>query len=455
MKTYESEPMTAEYFPQEIIRKKRDGATLSDDEIAFFVRGITDSSISEGQVGAFAMAVFFRGMAMGERVALTLAMTNSGTRIDWSDADLPGPVIDKHSTGGIGDKVSLILAPVMAACGGFVPMISGRGLGHTGGTLDKLEAIPGYGVTPDLDKFRRIVKQVGCAIIGQTGDLAPADGRLYAIRDVTATVESIPLITASILSKKLAAGLSALSMDVKFGSGAFMANYDDAVALAESITGVSNGAGLPCVSLLTDMNQALGRTAGNALEVREAIDHLTGAARDDRLMAATLALSAEPLIMSGLASDRAAADKRIEAALADGRAAACFERMAHALGGPADLVSAPDKYLPRASVVRPAPPARPGYVTAVDARALGIAIMTLGGGRKRADDTIDPSVGLTEIAGIGEEVGNDRPLCLMHAASDAAAEAAARAVSEAVTIGDEQVQPEPVVRRRISANGGS
>ncbi len=280
-------------LPQEIIRKKRDGRALSAAEITFFVDGLTAGRITEGQVAAFAMAVFFQGMSRAETVALTRAMTESGSRLRWHDLD--GPVVDKHSTGGIGDKVSLILAPIMAACGAYVPMISGRGLGHTGGTLDKLESIPGYQTAPDLDRFRHAVRQAGCAIIGQTADLAPADRRLYAIRDVTATVESAPLIIASILSKKLAAGLDALVMDVKVGSGAFLPELDAAKELAASLVEVANDAGLPCAALLTDMSQCLGHSAGNALEVQEAIDVLTGRGREPRLREATLALAAELL----------------------------------------------------------------------------------------------------------------------------------------------------------------
>ena len=335
------------FFPQEIIRKKRDGGTLGEDEIAFFVRGLTDGAISEGQVAAFAMAVFFRGMSMDERTALTRAMTASGTVLEWPDA--PGPVLDKHSTGGIGDKVSLMLAPILAACGAVVPMISGRGLGHTGGTLDKLDSIAGYATAPDLATLRRAVAEAGCAIVGQTAELAPADRRLYAIRDVTATVESVPLITASILSKKLAAGLDRLVMDVKFGSGAFVVRIEEASELAESIVAVAGAAGLPCAALLTDMNQVLGRSAGNAVEVREAIEYLTGAARERRLHEVTAALAAELLVMSGLAPDDSVARAMIETALDTGAAAERFARMAAALGGPSDLMERPDRHLgPRA-----------------------------------------------------------------------------------------------------------
>ncbi len=297
-------------LPQEIIRRKRDGAELAQDEIAAFIAALTDGRVTDGQAAALAMAVFFRGMTRAETVALTEAMRDSGTVLDWRRFALPGPVLDKHSTGGIGDKVSLILAPLVAACGGFVPMLSGRGLGHTGGTLDKLAAIPGYLIQPDRERFVRVVREVGCAVVGATDDLAPADRRLYAIRDVTATVESLPLITASILAKKLAEGAQGLVMDVKAGSGAFMASHDEARALAQSLVEVACGAGVPTVALITEMDQALGHTVGNALEVVESIDFLTGARRDDRLAEVTLALAAEMLVLGGLAADLGAARPR-------------------------------------------------------------------------------------------------------------------------------------------------
>ena len=288
-------------LPQEIIRAKRDGRRLTEAEIVAFIAGLTNGDVTEGQAAAFAMAIFFRGMDLDERVALTRAMMRSGATLDWSAADLPGPILDKHSTGGVGDNVSLMLAPMLAACGGFVPMISGRGLGHTGGTLDKLDSIPGYKTQPDLALFRSAVKEAGCAVIGQTADLAPADRRLYAIRDVTATVEFVSLITASILSKKLAAGAQALVMDVKTGTGAFMDLLEGARELAESIATVAQGAGLPTCSLITDMNEPLASAAGNAVEVLNAIEFLTGRRRDARLLDVTLALGAELLALSGLA----------------------------------------------------------------------------------------------------------------------------------------------------------
>ena len=438
---------------QEIIRRKRDGAALNDEEIAFLVRGITDGSIGDGQVAAFAMAVFIRGMNMGERVALTRAMTASGEVLDWSGESVSGPLLDKHSTGGVGDKVSLVLAPLVAACGGLVPMISGRGLGHTGGTLDKLDSIPGYDTAPDLGAFRRATLAAGCAIIGQTAELAPADRRLYGIRDVTATVESIPLITASILSKKATAGLAGLIMDVKTGSGAFAPDKAAAVELAESIVAVSEGAGLPCVALITDMNQVLGRSAGNALEVGEAIAYLTGEARDARLHEVVMTLGAEMLVLGALAPDPMAARSRLEEALDGGAAAERFARMAAALGGPPDLIENPGRHLPAAAVVRPALPERPGFVVAMDLRRVGLAVVELGGGRRDADDRIDHGVGLSEVAGLGEAVGPERPLALVHARSVATAEAAESALREAVTIGDAAPSETKPVHRRLAGPG--
>ena len=438
---------------QEIIRRKRDGAALSDAEIAFLVRGITDGSIGDGQVAAFAMAVFFRGMTMDERVALTRAMTASGTVLDWSGHRPSGPLLDKHSTGGVGDKVSLVLAPLVAACGGLVPMISGHGLGHTGGTLDKLDSIPGYDTAPDMAAFRRTVELAGCAIIGQTAELAPADRRLYAIRDVTATVESIPLITASILSKKAAAGLAGLIMDVKTGSGAFARDEAVAVELAESIVAVAEDAGLPCVALLTSMNQVLGRSAGNALEVGEAIAYLTGAARDPRLHEVVMALGAELLVLGGLDPEPAAARGRLEAALDSGAAAERFARMVAALGGPSDLIEDPGRHLPAAAVVRPALPKAPGVIAAMDLRQIGLAVVELGGGRRDAEDRIDHGVGLSEVAGIGEAVGPERPLALVHARSPAAAEAAERALRDAFDLGEAATHETSPIIRRLAGPG--
>ena len=426
-------------LPQEIIRRKRDGLALRDAEIDDLIEGLTSGRISEGQIAAFAMAVFFNGMSRAETVALTRAMTASGQRLRWND--LAGPVVDKHSTGGIGDKVSLILAPLIAACGAYVPMISGRGLGHTGGTLDKLDSIPGYRTAPDIARLRQVVREVGCAIIGQTDDLAPADRRLYAIRDVTATVESTPLITASILSKKLAAGLDALVMDVKVGSGAFLPSLAAARELATSLVEVANGAGLRCSALLTDMSQCLGRTAGNALEVQEAIDLLAGRAADPRLREVTLALAAELLALVG----EPAARERLEQALASGAAAERFGRMAQALGGPADLLEHPARHLPQAPVQRPVDLPQAGFVAAIDARALGLAVVALGGGRQRPSDTIDHAVGLAEVKAIGAAVGRAEPFAIVHARDDAAAAAAAEHLAAAVTVTADPPAPGPAL----------
>jgi thymidine phosphorylase len=405
------------------------------------VRGIADGTVSDAQVGAFAMAVVLRGMTAAERVALTTAMRDSGEVLRW-----PGdrPVLDKHSTGGVGDKVSLLLAPVIAACGGAVPMISGRGLGHTGGTLDKLEAIPGYDTAPEPERLRAVVAGAGCAIVGQTAQLAPADRRLYAIRDATGTVESIPLLVGSILSKKLAAGLDGLVMDVKVGSGAFLPDAHDARELAGAIVEVAAGAGLRTTALLTDMDRVLGRTAGNAVEVREAIDHLTGAARDERLVDVTLELARELLALGGLDADPAEA-------LAGGAAAERFAAMVTALGGPEDLLEAPDRHLARAPVTLAVDPQRPGVVTHVDVRAVGLAVVALGGGRRREDDRIDPAVGLTEVAAPGERVGpGERPLALVHAADDAAAQAAGAALRTAFATGEQAPPSPPPVLERIA-----
>ncbi len=435
--------------PAELIRRKRDGASLTADQIADLVSGIVDGSVSDAQIAAFAMAVCFRGMTLEECAALTRAMAGSGTVLDWSGAGLDGPVLDKHSTGGVGDKVSLILAPLVAACGGFVPMISGRGLGHTGGTLDKIGSIPGYDAAPDLDRFRAAVRAAGCAIVGQTAELAPADGRVYAIRDVTATVDSIPLITASILSKKLAAGPDALVMDVKVGGGAVLPSLETATALAESLYAVAEGAGLRTVVLLTDMSGALGFHVGNALEVREAIDVLTGRRREARLHEVTAALAGELLVLGGLARDAAEASRRVERALASGTAAERFARMVVALGGPGDLVERPERHLARAPVELPVLPDRAGVVGHVDARALGFLLLRLGGGRRRADDAVDPAVGLVEVRGVGDAVGRDRPLAVIHARSAAEAEAAAATLRQAMTItdGPAPAPVSPVIRR--------
>ncbi|MBL0935226.1 MAG: thymidine phosphorylase [Rhizobiaceae bacterium] len=434
-------------LPQEIIRKKRDGIALTPAEIAAFVDGLSENTFTEGQVAAFAMAAYLKGMSRDEAVALTLAMRDSGHVLDWSD--LPGPVTDKHSTGGVGDNVSLMLAPIVAACGAYVPMISGRGLGHTGGTLDKMDAIPGYRSQPDEALFRRTVKTAGCAIIGQTADLAPADKRFYAIRDITATVESVPLITASILSKKLAAGLQSLVLDVKCGNGAFMASADKAVELATSLVEVANGAGLPTTALITDMNAPLASAAGNAVEVRNAVDFLTGAHRDRRLEDVTLALAAEMLMSSGIAATPQEATARAQDALASGAAAERFGRMVAELGGPADFVKKMDAYLPMAAVERAVLADQTGFVTDIATRDIGLAVVELGGGRRRAEDAVDPTVGITRIAMPGERVEKGSLLGLVHARSEADADAATEALRRSFRVSPERPAMQDTILRRI------
>lgn len=435
------------FLPQEIIRSKRDGGALADADIDAFIRGLTDGSVSEGQVAALAMAIFFKGMTQSEAVALTLAMRDSGDVLAWPELDRP--VVDKHSTGGVGDNVSLMLAPIAAACGLAVPMISGRGLGHTGGTLDKMESIPGYQATPSSELFRKVVAEVGCAIIGQTGNLAPADKRFYAIRDVTATVESVPLITASILSKKLAAGLSALVMDVKFGNGAFMADRESATSLARSLVSVANGAGMPTTALLTDMNQPLASAAGNAVEVANAVAFLTGTG-DPRLVEVTLALAAEMLVSGNLATDVAEGLARARAALDSGRAAEIFGRMVEGLGGPADFVEDCGRYLPAAPLIADFPAQEAGWVSGYDARAVGLAVVALGGGRTRPDDPVDHAVGITELLPVGTRVEKGEPIARLHVRSeDHLADIRIR-LEKAIHVTAAQSENQPVIVDRIS-----
>jgi thymidine phosphorylase len=359
-------------------------------------------------------------------------------------------VVDKHSTGGVGDLVSLVLGPLVAACGGFVPMISGRGLSHTGGTLDKLESIPGYNVTPAPEVFRKVVRNCGLAIIGQTAALAPADKKIYAVRDITATVESIDLITASILSKKLAAGLQFLVMDVKFGNGAFMSDEASAHILAKRLVEVANGAGMRTTALLTDMHQPLARSAGNALEVREAIEFLKGGKTDPRLQEVVFALSAEMLAVSGLAASPADAQAKLEAALASGRAAEVFAKMVRGLGGPADFLEKPDQYLPKAPVVLEVKSCEGGFVAHMDTRDLGLAVVALGGGRCRVQDTIDHSVGIVFQVSLGDKIEPDQILAVVHAANSSSAKAAAKAIASHIHLGPTPPKPSPVILETIS-----
>ena len=434
-------------IPQEIIRRKRDGEALSADEIEDFIAALAEGRLSEGQIGAFAMAVWFKGMDRDEIVALTMAMAHSGEMLSW--ADIGRPIADKHSTGGVGDNVSLMLAPIAAACGLAVPMISGRGLGHTGGTLDKLESIPGYKVTPDAALFRKVVKEAGCAIIGQTAALAPADGKLYAVRDVTATVDSIPLITASILSKKLAAGLQTLVLDVKVGNGAFMAAPDDAERLAASLVEVANGAGVRTSALITDMNEPLADAVGNAVEIRNCIAFLAGEKTGTRLETVVLAFAAEMLVGAGLASTREEGERQAKAAISSGKAAEIFARMVHMLGGPADLLERPSHYLTVGKFIRPVLAQSGGWLSSCNARDIGMAVIDLGGGRRHPADRINHAVGFTDLLPLGTRVERGDAIGFVHAANDAAADAVAAALQANYRIGDDAPALPAVISKRI------
>ena len=422
-------------FPQEIIRHKRNGQKLSKEEIDFFIKGVVNNDIADIQTAALTMAIFLNGFDKEETVALTLAMRDSGDVLKWN---LPAPVIDKHSTGGVGDKVSLMLAPILAACGGFVPMIAGRGLGHTGGTLDKLDSIVGYNTLSDNATFTKTVKDVGCAIIGQTGNLAPADKKIYAIRDVCGTVESIPLITASILSKKLAAGLEYLVMDLKCGSGAFMENLADAKALARSIVDVAQGAGTKTSAVITDMNSVLGYTVGNALEVKEAVEYLQGKNINRRLDEVTRALCEELLVACGLCSNQKEVAEKIGKVLSSGQAAEKFAKMTAALGGPSDFMEKYETYLPQASVIRPVFAKEPGYVTGMAVRDIGMLLVGLKGGRVHPDQKLDYATGFSDFCQIGDYVDGSRPLAVIHAQSEEDFSKTAEALLKLIKIGDKK-----------------
>ena len=437
------------FMPQEVIRRKREGEILTGDEISQFIQGVTNNSVSEGQVAALAMAIYFQGMNIDERVALTCAMRDSGEVLEWASASLNGPILDKHSTGGVGDVVSLMLGPMIVACGGYVPMISGRGLGHTGGTLDKLDSIPGYTTSASEDLLRKVVKEAGIVIVSQTGELAPADKRIYSIRDVTATVESIDMITSSILAKKLAEGLDALVMDVKAGSGAFMPTYEKSVELAESIVRVANGAGVKTTALLTDMNQCLASSAGNAVEVREAMQFLTGEYRNERLLEVTMAQSAELLVSGGLADNIEDARTKLQAVLDNGKAAEVFGRMVEGLGGPADFVENYASYLPKATIIKPVYLDGSGFVSTMDTRKVGISVVKLGGGRSHPADNLDYSVGITDICRLGDEISADKPIAMLHANNESLWESAAAMLCNAITLAPEAPESNPCVYQQI------
>ena len=430
-----------------ILAKVRDRVPLQKEEILEFTKGLANGSVSDAQAAAFAMAVCLHGLSNRERVDLTLAMRDTGNVRTWN---LPGPVIDKHSTGGIGDNVSLVLAPMLAACGAYVPMVSGRGLGHTGGTLDKLESIPGYRTQVSGEEFERVVNDVGCAIVGAGEGIAPADKRLYAIRDLTGTVESVDLITSSILSKKLAAGLAALVLDVKVGSGAFMQNVEKATELARSLVSVANGAGCRTFALLTDMNQSLASSAGNALEVKSALTVLKNEPGEERLLDVTLALGSNLLVNAGIFSDEDTAKERLEESLRSGKAAEIFGRMITALGGPINFVEKPDEYLPVAENIVDFPSPSSGYLKSVNGRILGQAVIELGGGRKQADDKLDLSVGLDQFLHIGKYVEQDDPLLRIHASNDRGMERAKNLLSEAFQFSENPVELKPIILDSIT-----
>ena len=431
-----------------IIAALRQGKTPNDAEMRWFAEGLANGQVSDAQAGAFAMAVCLQGLDVEARRALTLAMRDSGDVLHW---DLDGPVLDKHSTGGVGDCVSLLLAPALAECGAYVPMISGRGLGHTGGTLDKMEAIPGVSTQVSQDALQSMMRDVGCAIVGATAQIAPADKRLYAIRDVTATVESLDLITASILSKKLAAGTDALVLDVKLGSGAFMKTRAEAEALARSLSETANAAGCRTSALITDMNQPLAPALGNALEVAEVMRILTGqGGRDSALARLTEVQGGVLLAHGGLALDPEDGAAKIRAAIASGAVADRFARMVAAMGGPADFATTWQSVLPEAPVRRPVLAETAGYVSAIEGEALGLAVVRLGGGRMVESDIVDPAVGLAELAPLGAQLSRGGVIGVVHAADEAAADIAEKSLRAAYTLSQTAPVVPPLIHERIS-----
>ncbi len=434
-------------LPQEIIRKKRNHQALSQEEIDFFIKGVTKGSIVDAQTAALTMAIFLNGMNVEETTALTQAMRDSGDVLSWQGLD--GPVVDKHSSGGVGDKVSLMLAPMLAACGAYVPMISGRGLGHTGGTLDKFDSIPGYQTVPNNELFKKTVQEVGCAIIGQTGSLAPADKKIYALRDVCATVESIELITASILSKKLAAGLDCLVMDLKCGNGAFMESLERGRELARSIVNVANEAGTRTKAVLTDMNQVLGHTAGNAVEMQEAVDYLKGKKVDSRLHKITMELCAELLVLSKISKDIKSAKEKLQKALDSGKALEKFAQMVSALGGPKDFCEHPQKYLPQAAIIRPVFAKEKGYVSTQDTRGIGLSIIELKGGRTTPEQKLDYATGYSDFCQLGDEVDEKTPLAVIHAQTEEDFTKASESLQRLIKISPKKPEPSPEIIEKI------
>ncbi len=420
-------------FPQEIIIKKRDNRILNKDEINFFINGVANGSISDCQIGAFTMAVFLNSLEEQELVNLTLAMRDSGNVLKWN---LDAPIIDKHSTGGVGDKLSLMLAPILACFPAYIPMLAGRGLGHTGGTLDKLDSIPGYTTSVSPDKFQQTVKNVGCAIVGQTADLAPADKKMYAIRDVSGTVESIPLITASILSKKLAAGLEYLVMDIKCGNGAFMKDYESSKLLAETIVKTANNAGTKTSAVLTDMNSVLGTTVGNSLELIEAVKYLKDENRNLRVDMITKELASELLVNANIVSDKETAKKLIEEKIISGQALEKFAKMVFALGGPIDFCEKYTEYLSIAPIKRPLFAQKQGYISSIDTYKIGMALIALKGGRTAPTQQINHTTGFTDFCQIGDFIDNQTPLATIHAQTEEDYLKASEMLLEAINITD-------------------
>lgn len=445
--------MTPGALPQDIIRRKRDGLALSADEIRFFIDGATRGSVSEGQIGAFTMAVFLRGMTIDEAADLALAMRDSGQVLDWSHCRIDRPrLIDKHSSGGVGDeKITLIVAPLAAACGVYVPNLSARGLDYCAGEVDLLDAVPGYQTAPSMDLFTRAVEEVGCAVIGPTLDLAPADRKLFFVRDVTATVESVPLITGSIVSKKLVVAPHGLTITVGSGSGAYMRTLEDARQLATYMAEVAARVGVPSVMLLTDLDCVLGASVGNAVAVQETVEFLLGRDRDSRVLDLVLSVVAEMVALAGVERDPTAARRMAQARLEDSSATEHFGRMVKALGGPSDFVERASAYLPAAAVVRPVLPKTAGFVSGMDAGAIGHALVELGGGRKHPDGEIDLSVGFTAFAPVDSEVSRERPLAVVHARDEADFDRAAARIRSAVRVGPEpRASAGPVVIERIA-----
>ena len=425
-------------IPQEIIRKKRDNISLTEKEIKMFVTGLTNNSFSDAQIAAMSMAIFHNGMTEKETVWLTHAMKNSGDTLEWKDVVDSDLVCDKHSTGGVGDKTSLILAPILAACDLFVPMISGRGLGHTGGTLDKLDSIPGYNTKPNIDLFQQVVKKVGCAIIGQTSNLAPADKKLYAIRDIVGTVESLPLITSSILSKKISSGLKTLVLDVKVGNGSFNSTLEIAKNLANSLVSIAKGAGLNCEAILTDMNQVLGRTAGHSLEVIECIEYLVSKKRDSRLEIVTNELASSCLMMIKKISKEESI-KLINRVLDNGKAAEQFEKMIYALGGSNSFLSTYKNELSNNMYIEDINLGKQGWIKEVDTRELGLILIELGGGRKQINDKINYHVGYDNILGVGNYISSATPVLNVSANSKDDFDKVKNSIINCFVISDEKV----------------